>query len=178
MRDNPLHVRVFGDDPAAREESLTRLFGGALRRIGGRGVVEGAFIDGRLVGVCGRIEPGKCRLTVLERMRFLPSLLEGNPLPVVKRITEWVSAWTKRDPDPPHWHLGPVAVVRGEQGKGVGRALLKSFCDRMDRERASAYLETDREPNVRFYERAGFAVEAREDVVGVPCWFMSRRPAT
>jgi hypothetical protein len=46
----------------------------------------------------------------------------------------------------------------------------------MDASRATAYLETDKDGNVALYERLGFRVVAREDILGVPCWFMSRPP--
>lgn len=176
MRDNPLHVRVFGEDADRREEALARLFTSALSRVGSRGIVEGAFDGPTLVGVCGRVPPGRCRLTVAERMKFLPAMLAGNSMIVVSRIYSWVGAWTSLDPDQPHWHLGPVAVRRSHQGRGIGSALVRAFCARMDEERAEAYLETDLESNVRFYGRLGFAVGQRKDVVGVPCWFMTRLP--
>jgi ribosomal protein S18 acetylase RimI-like enzyme len=174
MRDNPLHIRVFGEDADRREEALARLFAAAIARVGSRGIVEGAFDGTTLVGVCGRVPPGKCRFSLAEKMKVLPAMLAGNSVTVVSRIYSWVGAWTALDPDAPHWHLGPVAVRRAHQGKGVGSTLLRAFCARMDQERAEAYLETDKESNVRFYERAGFTVGQRKDVVGVPCWFMSR----
>jgi ribosomal protein S18 acetylase RimI-like enzyme len=177
MRDNPLHLRVFGGDPAVRERALRRLFESALRRVRAKGAVEGAFEEGLLVGVCGRIRPGDCQITFGQKLRFLPSLLAANPLSTVLRILSWAGAWAEEDPGAPHWHLGPVGVLRSRQGKGIGRDLMKSFCGRMDGERAAAYLETDRDVNVRFYEKSGFTVTSRKDVVGVPCWFMSRPPA-
>ena len=175
MRDNPLHVRVFGDDPAAREQALVRLFTAAIARVGSRGFVEGAFVDNRLVAVCGRTPPGKCRFSFFEKMKALPAMLEGNPAAVVSRIMTWVNAWTKEDPDTPHWHLGPVAVLRPQQAKGIGGMLLKSFTAKMDEAKAAAYLETDKESNVGFYEREGFRVVGRKNVIDVPCWFMSRQ---
>ena len=39
-----------------------------------------------------------------------------------------------------------------------------------------AYLETDKEINVGFYERFGFEVVSKEEVLGTPNWFMLRRP--
>ena len=177
LRDNPLHVRVFGDDADSRERALAGLFEAAIARIGSRGSVEGAFDGATLVGICGRVPPGKCRLSLGERFKYLPGMLAGNPLPVVARLYAWMGAWTDLDPPSPHWHLGPVAVRRARQGQGIGTALVRSFCARMDGERADAYLETDREANVRFYGRAGFSVDRQKDVMGVPCWFMTRRPA-
>ena len=54
--------------------------------------------------------------------------------------------------------------------------LLRVFCERMDGAGEAAYLETDKEINVRFYERFGFEVVGGEEVRGVmPNWFMTRR---
>ncbi len=174
MRDNPIHLRAFGDDPSHREQALTRLFESVLRRVQKKGSIEGGFQDGRLIGVCGRLAPGNCRVTLGQKLRFLPALKKGNSWSTVFRVLDWAKAWSKRDPNSAHWHLGPVGVLRAEQGKGVGRALLKSFCTRMDADRATAYLETDKDVNVRIYEKSGFKVVSREDVIGVPCWYMSR----
>jgi ribosomal protein S18 acetylase RimI-like enzyme len=174
LRDNPIHVRVFGGDSATRESALTRLFEGALTRIKEHGAIEGAFEQGRLLALCGRMPPGHCRVGLLQRLRFLPSLLSTNRLPTVLRILSWAGAWGREDPSTPHWHLGPVGVLRTHQGKGIGSALLDAFCARMDQEPAAACLETDKDVNVRFYERAGFRIVHQKDVLGVPCWFMSR----
>jgi len=174
MRDNPMHLRVFGADAEARQRALTRLFQAALGRIRSGGSIEGAFEDGRLVALCGRMPPGACRIGLAQKLCFLPSLLAANPLPTVLRIFSWAGAWAKEDPSTPHWHLGPVGVLRSYQGKGIGSALLGAFCARMDLARSDAYLETDKDVNVKFYERAGFKVAQRKDVLGVPCWFMSR----
>ena len=38
-----------------------------------------------------------------------------------------------------------------------------------------AYLGTDKESNVRFYERFGFGVVAEQEAIGVPSWIMSRQ---
>jgi GNAT superfamily N-acetyltransferase len=176
MRDNPIHVRVFGGDSAARELALTRIFLGALRRIQEHGAIEGAFQGDRLLALCGRLPPGFCRISFTRKLRFLPSLLSANSLPVVLKILSWSGAWGREDPSTPHWHLGPVGVVRAHQGKGIGSALVQSFCARMDQARSEAHLETDKDVNVAFYERAGFKVDGRKVVVGVPCWFMTRPP--
>ncbi len=174
MRDNPIHVRAFGDDPAHREQALKQLFESVLRRVQNKGTIEGAFQDGRLVGVCGRLALGNCRVILSQRLAFLPALKKRNSWSTVFRVLRWAGAWAKRDPDSVHWHLGPVGVLRAEQGKGVGRELLKSFCARLDADRVASYLETDKDVNVKIYEKFGFKVVAQEDVIGVPCWYMSR----
>jgi len=88
---------------------------------------------------------------------------------------KWLGAWSKHDLEERHWHLGPVAVDAHLQGKGIGSKLMQAFCAQMDAVGEVAYLETDKESNVRFYERFGFEVVGEEEVLGVPNWFMIRR---
>jgi hypothetical protein len=48
----------------------------------------------------------------------------------------------------------------------------------MDASRAAAYLETDKQVNVPFYERFGFRVRAEATILGTPNWFMIRPAAS
>jgi GNAT superfamily N-acetyltransferase len=77
-------------------------------------------------------------------------------------------------PREPHWHLGPVGVDRPLQGRGVGGALLRAFCARMDAEGSASYLETDKPENVSIYEHFGFRTIAEDRVLGITNWFMMR----
>lgn len=174
MRDNPLHQRVFGIDPAHREIALRRLFGTLLAQYQPKGVVLAAFSEGTLVGVCAMVQPGRCQPTPGEKLALLRALVAGRSLAAVVAALRWTSAWARHDPSAPHWHLGPVGVERERQGQGIGTALLQAFTERMDASRALAYLETDKQANVPFYERFGFKVAAESAVLGVPNWFMMR----
>jgi ribosomal protein S18 acetylase RimI-like enzyme len=87
----------------------------------------------------------------------------------------WLGLWTRRDPEERHWHIGPLAVDSHLQGMGVGSLLMQVFCAQMDAAREDAYLETDKEINVRFYERFGFEVVGEQEVLDVTNWFMLRR---
>jgi len=178
MRDNPLHLRVFGDDPPAREAALTRLFDALLRRhlTTDAAVVLGAFVDGTLVGVCAMVRPGRCQPRFADKLRLLPSLLGSGGMALTLRVIDWTSQWSKRDPDTGHWHLGPVGVDRALQGQGIGSRLLTEFCARMDALPSASYLETDKPENVVFYEKFGFQVIGDAAVMGVPNWFMVRTP--
>ena len=42
--------------------------------------------------------------------------------------------------------------------------------------RGMAYLENDTARNVCFYERYGFEVVGRDEVLGIECTFTSRKP--
>ena len=174
MRDNPIHERAFGPDPGRREAALTRLFGDVLGGHVEKGTVLGGFSSGTLVGVCSMVPPGGCRLSGMDKLRMIPTLVGAGGVGSALRALRWAGAWAGRDPKAPHWHLGPVGVERALQGKGVGGALLRAFCARMDKDRAMAYLETDKRENVAIYEHFGFRTVAEDQVLGIPNWFMVR----
>jgi ribosomal protein S18 acetylase RimI-like enzyme len=175
MCANPIMVWAFGiPDTERRCQALARFFVPVLHGLYRRGLILGAFRDGSLVGVCGMARPGLCQPTPLEKLRVAPSVVLGNPVGTPLRVLKWVGEWARRDPTEPHWHLGPVAVDSHLQGQGIGSAMLGDFCARMDDGRTLSYLETDKSENVRFYQKFGFAVTAKTEVLGIPNWFMSR----
>jgi ribosomal protein S18 acetylase RimI-like enzyme len=176
LRDNPLHVRAFGLDPGAREESLEKLFDAALRHYLPEGSILGAFFEERLVGACAYRAPSRCRASARAAMSLAPDLLANLGVAGAARLVRWVAAWSRHDPGEAHVHLGPVGVERPLQGRGVGSCLLEAFRLRMDASRFVAYLETDRPENVAFYRRFGFQIVAEDVVLGVPNWFMMRGP--
>ena len=175
MSDNPANVRAFGmQDRERRSLALARFFVPVLQGLYLRGSILGAFANGTLVGVCGIGRPGLCQPAFLEKLRVLPAVVRGNSLSTPLRVLRWAGEWARRDPPEPHWHLGPVAVDPQWQGHGIGTAMLSAFCAIVDDCRSLSYLETDKSENVRFYEKFGFRVVARAEVLGVANWFMER----
>ena len=175
MQDNPAHAAAFGRDPARRERSMRRLFGAMAKDTNRlRNMMVARDSEGTIVGVCGAMPPGECQPTARQALSMVPSLILLGP-GASGRTMRWLGAWGRQDPDHRHWHLGPVAVDRHLQGMGIGSMLMRVFCARMDAAGEEAYLETDREINVRFYERFGFRTTAKENVLGTPNWFMTRR---
>jgi ribosomal protein S18 acetylase RimI-like enzyme len=176
MRDNPVNVQAFGSESGPREKAMVRFFGPVVRGLQQRGSILAAVRGKAIVGVCGMAGPGRCQPTFGEKLRILPAVVIGNAASVPLRVLRWTGEWARRDPAEPHWHLGPVAVEPDLQGQGIGGAMVANFCAQMGERRALSYLETDKSENVRFYERFGYAVLAEGLVVGVPNWFMMRRP--
>lgn len=174
MRDNPLHVAAYGEDPRRRLRCHARLVGAKFAVSPGLQLL-GAFRAGTLVAVTGVAPVGTCQPTAAQRLWMLPRLLPLGPR-TVGSVSSWVSTWGRHDPAEPHVHLGPLAVDAYLQGKGIGSAVMREHCQRLDATREVGYLETDKAANVRFYERFGYYVVAEEAVIGVPNWFM-RRPA-
>jgi ribosomal protein S18 acetylase RimI-like enzyme len=172
MRDNPLHVAAYGEDPERRLACHARLMRGLFRAFPAQEPIC-AVREGRLVGVTGVAPPGTCQPTAGQRLRLLPSMLALGPR-TAARVGNWVSTWAEHDPDEPHAHLGPLAVDVHLQGQGIGSEVMREHCRRLDAAGQVGYLETDKRENVGFYERFGFEVVGEEPVLGVPNWFMSR----
>ncbi|MEI7859464.1 MAG: GNAT family N-acetyltransferase [Acidimicrobiales bacterium] len=170
MRDNPLHVAAIGDDPERRVRVMQRVFS-RLLTLPGRETL-GAWDGERLVAVADSTDPGRCQPSPRDQMRLAPAMvMAGRAAP---RMSRWLSAWAKHDPDRQHSHFGPLAVDPDLQGQGIGSLLLSAYCRRLDQAGLLGYLETDKPENVRLYERFGFAVTAEADVIGVKNWFMTR----
>ena len=172
MRDNPLHVAAFGDDPERRRRGLQRIFAAFFRVMTAQAPLC-AVAGERIVGVTGVAPPGTCQPTSTQRLRMAPAVLALGPVKT-GRVVRWVDTWAKRDPAEPHAHLGPLAVDAHLQGRGIGSRILAEHCGRLDAQATLGYLETDKPENVRLYERFGFLVVAEAPVLGVPNWFMRR----
>jgi ribosomal protein S18 acetylase RimI-like enzyme len=174
MRDNPLHVAAYGDDPDRRERCQARLIGALFRHFTTQQPIC-AVRDGTLVGVTGVAPVGTCQPTTAQRLRLLPTVLSLGPR-TAARVGRWLAKWAARDLEEEHVHLGPVAVDAHLQGQGIGSLIMEEHCRRLDAAREVGYLETDKPENVRFYERFGFEVIGEEPVLGVPNWYMRREP--
>jgi GNAT superfamily N-acetyltransferase len=172
MRDNPLHVAAYGQDPERRLRCHARLMLGLFRASPTQEPIC-VIRDGTLVGVTGVAPAGTCQPTGMQRLRLLPTMLGLGPR-TAARVGRWTSSWARHDPDEAHLHLGPLAVDAHLQGQGFGSLIMREHCRRLDRAREVGYLETDKPENVRFYERFGFEVIDEEPVIGVPNWFMRR----
>ena len=92
------------------------------------------------------------------------------------RVAVWRKNWEDAHIKEPHWHLGPIAVVPENQKNGMGSLMMEEYCRRMDDAGAMGYLETDVPRNVPFYEKFGFRVTGKSEVLGVTSWFMIRDP--
>ena len=177
MLDNPVIVAALGEDPEVREKKLRRLFGAmAADENRRRNMIVARDTGGTIVGVCGALPSGQCQPTLRQTLSMAPALISLGP-GAAGRTMRWMGAWSKHDPAERHSHLGPVAVDAHLQGMGIGSKLMRVYCARMDAAGEEAYLETDKDINVRFYEKFGFEVVGEEDVLGVPNWFMIRHPA-
>lgn len=175
MADNPLHIKVFGQAAAKRQQRLTRLFRGLLPYIGRNGELMGAYADGQLVGILGRLRPLCCQPNWRDMLRLMPTLLTSNSALGLLKTFNWLNSWAKLDPAEVHWHLGPLAVIPDFQHQGIGRSLMDYAINEACG--VGLYLETDKLSNVQFYQSLGFTITATPTLLGMQTWLMRRKTA-
>ena len=130
MRDTPVHLAAFGEDPLGRERVLERFFGAFLPIMRQEGPIC-ARRRGEIVGVLGLAPPGTCQPSPWHEIRLLPAVLRPGPAATL-RTFRWFFQWQRRDPEERHWHLGLVAVEPGLQARGIGGRMMKRFVEIVD----------------------------------------------
>lgn len=174
LRDAPTTVASYGDDPLERMARTYGMFRGFFDELTTPQL--GAVIASCPIGVAVVAEPGHC-VGALFGAYAAETLAKPVPAygdPAREQIF-WAQ-WAERDLPEEHWHIGPVGVEPGFQGRGIGGAIMRELCEALDKADRVAWLETDREANVRFYSALGFEVVDKATILEVPTWYMRRDP--
>jgi GNAT superfamily N-acetyltransferase len=169
---NPLHVATFGLDRYDRNERFFRI---VLRPTTATRLV--ATDGSRILGFINWIASPDCQPSGFEKVRSSPAMLAAVGISASLRLASWLSTWSQCEPAEPHFHLGPIGVDPEAQGQHIGRRLMTSYCETLDRTGMAGYLETDRAENVRFYRHFGFGTTREVGVSGIPNFLMQREPA-
>jgi len=177
LRDTPLTVAVVGAEPARRLRSNRHGMGAMLPMAQRHGLVLRATHQARIVGALVALPPSAQPLP-LAPFRARLRCLRGQGWRVARCWGRVSGSLEALHPAQPHWYLGALGVDPHVQGTGVGSALVRELVTRASRDRLPAYLETDRPDNAAFYERRGFAVVGRTEILGVPIWRMLHPAAT
>jgi GNAT superfamily N-acetyltransferase len=191
MRDNPNSIALFGHDPVRRARSLEPMFHLVLQSLLRPALV--ARRQGHIVGIAAMAPAEGCffhqtrarNRTVHFAGKRISVSLPSVPWPLLwqllrlgpgalARISTLGEEGMRHDPREPHQHVELVVVDAGLQGMGIGRRMMEELCREMDRHPEIAHLETDKEENVRFYERFGFEVTGEVRILGVRNWYMHR----
>ena len=169
--EDPLMHFFFRTSPAGVRATSARFFSILLRARLALGMpATAALRDGATVGVTMGYDtappewPG-------EFTREWEAFEAGIP-GVGERFEAYERAAERFRPGVPHYYLGVIAVDPVLKGKGLGRMLLKEFCDRSasDARSGGVYLETGSTESLAFYLRNGFVVRGEEDLGGTPLW--------
>ena len=78
----------------------------------------------------------------------------------------------------PYLYLALMGVVPEQQRKGLGRTLLEAMINKADLAKYPLYLETQKEENLKFYEKFDFNVIKKITITKdkYPIWEMIRNP--
>lgn len=165
MLDNPMHMAVFqGNSEKERFK------------------IEEMFLDlfAAFPGITFVAKHGKKIIAVMRMKSCVGPTDKGEPNEVRldsesnSRKSIWLAEWARNDPEEQHWHLGPIGVLPAYRGIGVGSMLMERFCEEVDRCSAKAYLETDTDDNVRFYQKFGFHIVSEAEIFQVNNRYMAR----
>lgn len=175
-------ARAFYDDPVTSwfyPRDRTRLrhartfFSIRLRQLGRQ---EQVHTTDDLAGAALWALPGQWREDGREIIQYLPTIPAllprlGNAVRAMRLIED-------HHPQPPHLYLSVLGTDPGQQGRGIGSALLGPGLRLADEDGLACYLESSKEANVAFYARHGFVV--RETITlpggGPSLWLMWREP--
>ena len=170
--DNPSTLaNVHGDRAKARRVMQDAVRVAKFGRTWSYALV--AVQGGSIVGVLNAAQWPHCQLGITEKIKTAPTMVRIMKTALPRAFT-MMNKREARDPHEPHWHIGPIGVRPELQGHGVGKALLKTFLTTVDEQGSPAFLETDVDRNVVLYQRFGFSVTSRENIVGVNTRFMWR----
>ena len=165
MLKNPLHIAVFQGHGEKERKIIEITFFKLLSDL--PGIAFLARINSQIVGVMRMKSCDGSKVSKQDSQTEDEDNLEW-------RKSIWRNEWARHDPMNQHWHLGPVGVLPSHQGKGIGTNLLSRFCQEVDTCLSPAYLETDSDKNVQFYERFGFEVVKETEIFNVNNRYMWR----
>jgi GNAT superfamily N-acetyltransferase len=167
-------------DPARRRGVLRATFTATARDALRSGVVHAASDGDRLLGVAVWLPPGGFPWSPRRKLRAVPLFLSvlGRAPAAFGRFAAMGRNAERAFPSTPHWYLEVLGVRPEAQGQGLGTRLLEPVLSRADRDGVSCYLETADPANVAFYERLGFRLEGRVQLLpgGPPHWALRRPP--
>jgi ribosomal protein S18 acetylase RimI-like enzyme len=165
MLKNPLHIAVFQGHGEKERKIIEKMFFELLSDL--PGITFLARIKRHIVGVM--------RMKSCDGRKVSNEHAQTDDVDNLDwRKSYWLKEWARHDPLNQHWHLGPIGVLPSHQKKGIGTKLLSRFCQEVDACLSPAYLETDTDKNVQFYERFGFEVVKETKIFDVKNRYMWR----
>ena len=96
------------------------------------------------------IEPASEQLEAI-----MPNAIRADRLEDMAGVFEGMGQY---HPHEEHWYLPLIGADPAHLGKGLGSALMKYACARIDADGMPAYLESSNPRNISLYERYGFEV--------------------
>jgi GNAT superfamily N-acetyltransferase len=178
FEDNPATLAIFdGYSPDRRRRGLGRAITAFVDISWRHGTSEVLVSGGKVVGAALTFGPGAYPPPLGPQLK-MAARVAGTGLRSALGYARAGDHMQRLHPKQPHWYLFFLGVEPELQGRGLGGKLLQSLNERTDRDGVIGYLETDRESNLRLYQRYGFQIvtdEVLPKVSDLRLWTM-RRP--
>jgi len=178
FQDDPLLVYVVPDH-GRRAQLTPELYGGIMRYC----LLYGeSYVTADMGGAACWLPPHHSSPELARMIRAgmlrVPLKFGWRGFKRLNRFERYSEAVHKNCAPGPHWYLWALGVEPERQGQGIGGRLLLPVLEKADAEKTPCYLETQNEKNVGFYEKHGFNVARRGEVVkeAVTSWAMLREP--
>ncbi len=174
FHDNEVWAWVIPDE-RRRLRLMRRAYRARLRHLY---LVRGeAWTTPELAGGAFWIPPGEPKRRARDNLAEIISLVPGIGIGGARRGTRIDRLMERRHPIEPHWYLEVLSIAPEHQRRGHGAALLAPVLARCDADAVPAFLETNRESNLPYYRRFGFALTETISLPdGPPLWLMWREP--
>lgn len=177
--DDPLFDFLTDGDLLAEHRLLPHVFAAAMTDFrSALAELYVAEVAGRPRSFAGWLGPGS-----LPRSRSARMARDLRAAVLLVRLRHRRAAATlmkeveRRHPTEPHWYLALLGTDPGARGRGFGTALLAPVLGRCDVDGVPAYTETQKEENVAWYGRLGFATIDELRLPGLPpIWRLWRDP--
>ena len=129
------------------------------------------------VGAALWIPPGVPKRALRDQIAEAVALLPGIGIAGARRGGRIEELMVEHQPSEPHWYLEVLSIDTAHQRQGHGTTLLQPVLSRCDADGVPAYLETNRESNLPYYRRFGFALTEKISLPdSPPLWLMWRPP--
>jgi len=156
-------TRAFSDDPPCRwlfpdEMRYRRYFPTFAEAFGGEAITQGTVLADRdFSGVALWLPPGTG-----PNEKALAGLIEqGVPKKRQAEVFALFAEMARVHPTEPHWYLPLIGVEPGQQGRGLGAALLGPVLNVCDAAQLPAYLEATTSRSVPFIDDMALNQSAR-----------------
>ncbi len=153
----------FFPDPGDRRPRINRFFEVETTHLPAE---RELWVAADAAGVAIWAQPGHWRAPLQHTAAAAPALARvfGRRLVAAARAQSLIE---RRHPDQePHWYLHYLGAAPGEQGRGLGSALLNPVLRRCDDDEVPAFLETSTPRARALYLRHGFEVVGEFDLPG------------
>jgi len=165
--DDPQMSFLF-PDPTSRDEDLAVLFELCLTAAMKRGNTFLLPGEAGPVGATIWSPPDVEVISDQEGAAMGPLVGERYGGEGLDRMRAMGEAMAAHHPTDTHFYLWIVGVEPGQQGQGLGEAMLAPVLAQCDNDEMPAYLESSNPRNIGFYERLGFSVHSEFHPDGGP----------